>query len=256
MVRSVLARSAVLIFVLLCWTKRAEAQPCNLALVLAIDVSGSVDAGEYVLQIEGLAMALRSPEVAEALTAVGQGTVLVTVMHWSGNGQQVQVVPWTRILDRTSVLRLASEIVRVPRQFDKYSTAIGEALRYANRRILELPSACRRLVIDVTGDGRSNEGWSPHLIRDQLVAQGITINALAILANDPNLLGYFQKHVIGGAGSFVMSADRFEDYPEAIKRKLIREILPPVVQQDRAPAIQGGQVNSPATWRWRARVLR
>ncbi|MGI9408696.1 MAG: DUF1194 domain-containing protein, partial [Hyphomicrobiaceae bacterium] len=168
---------------------------------------------------------------------VGETAVLVTVMHWSGNGQQVQVVPWTRLSDRASVLQLAADIVRFPRQFDKYSTAIGEALRYANSRFLELPLTCRRLVVDVSGDGRSNEGWSPHLVRDQLISRGITVNALAILASDPKLLEYFQKHVIGGAGSFAMSADRFEDYPEAIKRKLVREILPPIVQRKGARKI-------------------
>ena len=228
MFRSLLAAGAALFAVTVCLSERATARPCELALVLAIDVSGSVDAGEYSLQVEGLAAALRSPEVAEALSAVGRKGVLVTVIHWSGNGQQVQVVPWTRLSDRASVRRLAAEIASFPRQFDKYSTAIGEALRYASSRFRELPSTCRRLVIDVTGDGRSNEGWSPHLIRDRLIAEGVTVNALVILASDPKLLAYFQKHVIGGAGSFAMSADRFEDYPEAIKRKLVREILPPI----------------------------
>ena len=228
MFRRLFAVCAALFVVTVYWSERASARPCELALVLAIDVSGSVDAAEYSLQVEGLAAALRSSEVAEALSAVGRKGVLVTVIHWSGNGQQVQVVPWTRLSDRASVLNLAAAIASFPRQFDKYSTAIGEALRYASSRFRELPSACRRLVIDVTGDGRSNEGWSPHLIRDRLIAEGVTVNALAILASDPKLLAYFQKHVIGGAGSFVMSADRFEDYPEAIKRKLVREILPPI----------------------------
>ena len=237
MLRSVWAASAAFLIIALCAAEHAEARPCDLALVLAIDVSGSVDAGEYNLQVEGLASALRSPEVAEALSIVGETAVVVTVMHWSGNNQQAQIVPWTRLTGRASVLRLANEIVRFPRQFDKFSTAIGEALKYAKSRFLDLPSTCRRHVIDVTGDGRSNEGWSPHLIRDQLVAQGITVNALAILASDPKLLQYFQKHVIGGAGSFAMSADRFEDYPEAIKRKLVREILPPIVQRPGAQKV-------------------
>ena len=234
MLHRMLAVGAALMLIISSTPQRAQARACELALVLAIDVSGSVDAGEYSLQVEGLASALRSPEVAEALAIVGETAVVVTVMHWSGNNQQVQIVPWTRLTDRASVLRLADDIVRFPRQFDKFSTAIGEALKYANSRFLDLPQTCRRHVIDVTGDGRSNEGWSPHLIRDQLVARGITVNALAILASDQKLLEYFQKHVIGGAGSFAMSADRFEDYPEAIKRKLVREILPPIAQRRRA----------------------
>ncbi len=209
-------------------TKEARAEPCGLALVLAIDVSGSVDAREYALQTEGLANALRSNEVASALASAGPGTVYITAMHWSGRNQQVQIVPWTQLTDRESVLAFAGQIARFPRQFDKFSTAIGEALMFANAQFLTLPAICRRLVIDVSGDGRNNEGWSPYLIRDRLIARGITINALAILARDPELMTYFQEKIIGGAGSFVIQADRFADYYEAIKKKLVREILPPV----------------------------
>ncbi|MGI9423086.1 MAG: DUF1194 domain-containing protein [Hyphomicrobiaceae bacterium] len=209
-------------------TSKSEARSCELALVLAIDVSGSVDSREFAIQIEGLAAALRSDDVANALAAAGPDGVLATVIHWSGSGQQVQIVPWTRLSNRNSIGTFAGQILQFPRQFDKYSTAIGEALAFANGRFHELPFRCRRRVIDISGDGRNNEGWSPHLIRNQVVRQGITINALAILASEPELMTYFQQHIIGGAGSFVISADRFEDYPAAIKRKLVREILPPI----------------------------
>lgn len=211
-------------------TANASRQPCALALALAIDVSGSVDQGEYGLQMSGLAAALRSDEVANALATVGAGRVYLSAMHWSGTGQQAEIAPWTRIDDRSSVLQFADQLEARPRSFDKFSTAIGEALAFADAQFARLEVPCRRRVIDVSGDGRSNEGWSPNLIRDSVVGRGITINALAILANDKDLLGYFQRYIIGGAGSFVMSADRFVDYPEAIKRKLVREILPPVAQ--------------------------
>lgn len=206
----------------------ASRQPCALALALAIDVSGSVDQSEYGLQMSGLAAALRSEEVASALAAVGGGKVYVSAMHWSGTGQQAEIAPWTMFDSRESVLQFADQLESRPRSFDKFSTAIGEALVFADAQFAKLNVRCRRQVIDVSGDGRSNEGWSPNLIRDHVVSRGVTINALAILANDKQLKGYFQRYIIGGAGSFVMSADRFVDYPEAIKRKLVREILPPL----------------------------
>ena len=188
---------------------KASNQSCALALALAIDVSGSVDQAEYGLQMSGLAAALRSDEVANALATVGDGQVYISAMHWSGTGQQAEIAPWTLILGRQSINRFATLLEA---QFAKLSVP------------------CRRRVIDVSGDGRSNEGWSPNLIRDGLVGRGVTINALAILANDKELLSYFQRYIIGGAGSFVMSADHFVDYPLAIKRKLVREILPPVAK--------------------------
>lgn len=212
---------------------KASGQPCALALVLAIDVSGSVDQGEYGLQMSGLATALRSDEVANSLASIGDGKVYVSAMHWSGTGQQTEIAPWTLLDSRESVQQFANRIESRSRSFDKFSTAIGEALVFADAQFAKLNARCRRRVIDVSGDGRSNEGWSPNLIRDSVVGRGVTINALAILASDKELLGYFQRYIIGGAGSFVMSADRFADYPKAIKRKLVREILPPVARRHR-----------------------
>ena len=211
-------------------TANASGPRCALALVLAIDVSGSVDQGEYGLQMSGLAAALRSEEVANALASVGDGRVYVSAMHWSGTGQQAEIAPWTLLDSRESIRQFANGIETRSRSFDKFSTAIGEALVFADAQFAKLKAPCRRRVIDVSGDGRSNEGWSPNLIRDSVVGRGVTINALAILASDKELLGYFQRYIIGGAGSFVMSADRFADYPEAIKRKLVREILPPLAK--------------------------
>lgn len=224
--RDVLLALAVMLFAAMPWRAEAAARHCALALVLAIDVSGSVDGGEYALQIGGLAAALRSDEVVDALALAGP--VYATALHWSGNGQQIQVVPWTLLEGRAGAAAFAAAIELQPRQFDKYSTAIGEALAFANDRFTALPGRCRRHVIDVSGDGRSNEGWSPHLIRDHVVRQGVTINALAIQASDPGLKAYFERQIIGGAGAFVIAADQFEDYPRAIKKKLVREILPPI----------------------------
>lgn len=213
-------------FLLICRTADADRNGCALALILAVDVSGSIDPDEYDLQMSGLADAFRSEDIVHAIEMSGSGGLYVTVLHWSGNGQQFQIVPWTRLTSRASVLAFATEIDRRPRAYHHYATAIGEALGFANSLFLQVPALCRRRVIDVSGDGRSNEGWSPNLIRDAVVSGGVTINGLAILANDPELKSYYKQKIIGGNGAFVMSADRFEDYPNAIRRKLLREILP------------------------------
>ena len=209
---------------------RAQPSGCSLALILAIDVSGSIDPIEYALQTEGLANALMSPEVSAALTAVGAGRVFINVIQWSGASQQAQVVPWTQLNGPQSLAAIAKRILEHPRQFDKYATAIGEALTFAKIRFSELQLGCARRVLDVSGDGRSNEGWSPHLIRDQLVQAGVTVNGLVILDGKPALFEYYQKNVIGGAGSFAMTTETFAGYYEAIKNKLVREMHPPTAQ--------------------------
>ncbi|MGI9387551.1 MAG: DUF1194 domain-containing protein [Methyloligellaceae bacterium] len=204
----------------------ANKTQCALALVLAIDVSGSIEADEYALQMLGLADALRSRDIVGAIESLGGGGIYATVLHWSGNGQQIQVLPWTQLANQEALQVFAAKVERLPRTFDHYATAIGEALGFANRLFSKVPAQCARRVIDVSGDGRSNEGWSPHLIRDAVVLGGVTINGLAILANDPKLKSYYREQIIGGSGAFVMSADRIEDYPDAIRRKLLREISP------------------------------
>ncbi|MGI9407148.1 MAG: DUF1194 domain-containing protein [Hyphomicrobiaceae bacterium] len=204
---------------------------CTLALVLAIDVSGSVDPNEYVLQMSGLAKAFRSEDIAAAINSDGTTGIYVTVVQWSGDTRHRQIVPWRWLTDLDSIRAFALEIERQPRAFLIYSTGIGEALAFSHSRFSGEPAGCRRRVIDVSGDGPSNEGREPAGARDLLVADGITVNGLVILESEPDLKGYYERNVIGGAASFVMSANRFEDYPEAIRRKLIREILPPITSR-------------------------
>ena len=168
--------------------------------------------------------------LALALATVGEGQVYISEMHWSGTGQQAEIAPWTLIRGRKSINRFASLLEVQPRSFDKCSTAIGEALVFLEAQFAKLSVPCRRRVIDVSGDRRRNEGWSPNLIRGGVFGRGVTINALAILVYDKALLSYFQRYIFDGAGSFVMIANRLVESPLAIKRKLLREILPPVVQ--------------------------
>ena len=216
--------AAALLF--LCGSASANKHNCPLALVLAVDVSGSIDAYEYGIQMRGLADAFRSEDIVHAIELFGMSGIYVTAIHWSGDTQQFQIMPWTRLSSRAGVYAFAAELERRPRTFDHFATAIGEALGFANSLFLKLPALCHRRVIDVSGDGKSNEGWSPHLIRDAVVGGGVTINGLAILASDPKLKSYYQRRIIGGDRSFVMSADLFEDYPKSIRRKLLREIMP------------------------------
>ncbi len=213
----------------------AQERECTLALVLAVDVSGSVDEHEYHLQMQGLADAFRSEDIIDAVNADGKGGIMATVIQWSGDTRQRQIVPWAWLTDRASLDRFAEAILASTRAYRIYSTGIGEALAFSGTTFLQVTRDCRRKVVDVSGDGPSNEGRAPANIRNALVARGVVVNGLAILESEPTLADYYRAHVIGGAASFVMSANRFEDYPEAIRRKLLREILPPVVLNTEEP---------------------
>lgn len=191
---------------------------CELALVLAVDVSGSVDGHEYRIQMDGLAAGLRDGIVTEALVAQ---QARVTLIQWSGLSRQRQTVPWTVLNSPADVSQLADRIANDPRVWRNYSTAIGEALQLSIDVLAEAP--CARKVIDVSGDGLSNEGGEPQAQRPALQAQGIIVNALAIETDDTDLTGYFFENVIHGEGAFVVTADGFEDYPDKIRRKLQRE---------------------------------
>ncbi len=205
----------------------AAAPACEVALVLAIDVSGSVDASEYRLQMDGLAAALRDPGVGEALEAAG---ALLAVTHWSGASRQQVVAGWTEADGPAAIAALAHAVETAPRADRHFSTAIGEALRHAAALLDAAPLRCRRRVIDVSGDGRNNEGRPPGPVRDALVRREIQINGLAIEIENEGVAAHYRDEVIGGGAAFVMTAKDFEDYPRAIRRKLLRELTAPIVQ--------------------------
>lgn len=197
----------------------SSAAACDLALVLAVDVSGSVDPQEYRIQMGGLAAALRNGVVAEALVSQ---TTIATLVQWTGSSRQKQTLPWTALTSFAEVETFATAIETDKRVWRNFSTAIGEALEIS-ADILENAAPCRRRVIDLSGDGRSNEGAVPTEGHARLRAQGITVNALAIETDDSDLTAYFFENVITGEGAFVETAWGFEDYPAAILRKLQRE---------------------------------
>lgn len=192
---------------------------CELALVLAVDVSGSVDTREYNTQMQGLAIALQDGIVVDALI---DQAAYVTLIQWSGSSRQRQTVPWVQINTYADVLSLSDRIAKVPRVWRNFSTAVGEALD-ASLKALEDVSECKRKVIDVSGDGISNEGHSPQDNRAALTARGVIVNGLAIETDQTDLTAYFYENLIVGEGAFVVTANGFEDYPAQIKRKLQRE---------------------------------
>ncbi len=192
---------------------------CDLALALAVDVSGSVDPREYEIQMQGLADALRDSVVSEALVRGGAAVMLV---QWTGSSRQELTIPWTRVESFADAEALAQRIETAPRAWRNFSTAIGEALDFVLAQWGAAP-ICRRNVIDVSGDGVSNEGVEPLQLRPALKAAGIAVNALAIEEGGTDLTGYFWENLILGEGAFVATANSFADYPERIRMKLIRE---------------------------------
>lgn len=198
----------------------ARAIACDLALVLAVDVSGSVDRDEYRIQMDGLAEGLRDGVVAEALV---RGRSQVMLMQWSGGTRQQVSISWVEINDFSVLEDLAKRIEQVERPWRNYSTAIGEALQRAITLFDAVPD-CARRVIDLSGDGTSNEGLLPGEMGAALVQARVTVNALAIEESDADLTSYFFENVIHGEGAFVTTAASFTDYPSRIRMKLLREV--------------------------------
>ena len=203
----------------------ARAQECGLELVLAMDVSRSVVSSEFDLQMGGLALAFRDPEVAEAITWT-PGGVMATVTQWSGAAAQMQPVPWTHLTDAASAAAFAAAIERQERAFFASYTAVGEALFHANRLSATNPRRCARRVIDISGDGASNRGRPALPMAEALAANGVTVNGLVIMGAWPDPVEYYLRNVVRGDGAFLETAANFADYADAIKRKLLRELTP------------------------------
>ena len=202
----------------------AQERIVDLELVLAVDASSSVSAEEFDLQIRGLAEAFRDPRVVQAIRASGDLGVAVALMQWSDDRKQVLAIDWTLVRDQESALAFSQALADTPRFLVGGGTAIGAALEYAIGQLERNGFVGRRKVIDVSGDGRANQGAHPIHLRDSAVALGITINGLAILNEDPTVDSYYLANVIGGTGAFVMTANDYEAYALAILTKLIKEI--------------------------------
>ncbi len=205
-------------------TGAVRAQGVDLELVLAVDSSGSIDGHEFALQRQGYARALKHPDVLAAIAGGPHRAIAVTFVEWSGPEINTQVVPWTRIKDAASAGAVAERIVAAPRTIFGGGTALGGAIDLGMAMLAESPYQGIRRVIDVSGDGPNNRGRWPTEARGDAVAQGVTINGLAIEDFDIGLVEHFRDEVIGGPGAFVLVAAGFDDFARAVVKKLLQEL--------------------------------
>lgn len=200
----------------------AAAQPCRLALLLALDVSASVDAGEYVMQRDGLAAALDDPDIRRAVLQ-GSGPVALAAYEWSGRYQQTLVLPWTLLRDSADIDAAVARIGAAQRGYEGFPTATGYALGYGAGLLRRAP-ACARQVIDVSGDGINNEGFGPALAYSAFPFTGVTVNGLAISGPDAGVVRFYRDELRHGPGAFVEIAEGFADFRRAMTLKLFREL--------------------------------
>lgn len=204
---------------------RAE---CRQALAIGLDVSGSVDAREYRLQLDGLANALQHPEVRQALLQMPEAPVELAVFSWSGAADPRLILAWTRIEDDATLAAATDSLRRTPRTASSLSTAIGAAMR-TGAGLLAQRAGCWRRTLDLTGDGISNEGPRPRDVRRSGAMAGTTVNALVIGDGTPDertdkLTAYFKAEVLHGPDAFTETATDFDDFERAMVRKLLREL--------------------------------
>lgn len=232
--------------------------PVALELVLAVDTSESVDGFEFSLVMQGIARAFRSPEIVELIGR--QDGVAVTLFQWSSRIDRSYMVPWHLVTDPVSVLSFAAAVEAAERDPIRGFTAIGGAIDFGVRLIAENGFAGRQRKIDLSGDGRSNAGPAPAKPRKEADALGIVINGLPILAGTDEtayeLDTYYRDNVIVGPGAFVEIARGYEDFDQAFKRKLLRELTPvvsrnevlPADQVEKSPAGSGRFGSTAAVW--------
>jgi hypothetical protein len=223
LIRTLHCWTAALSITLLAGTVCAQTS-VDLALVLAVDASGSVDQHSFDLQKLGYADAFRSPRVLKAIQSGASQAIAVTMVQWTGPFMQNQVIGWTLIKDEASAHAFAATIERTPRQLFGGGTSISGAIDYARLLLIQSPYVGVRRVIDVSGDGANNRGRSVTLARDEAVREGIGINGLPILSLEPDLDRYYYDNVIGGPGAFMIPAENYETFADAVLKKLVMEI--------------------------------
>jgi hypothetical protein len=213
----------------------ARAEGVDLLLVLAADVSRSIDDGEFALQRKGYAAALTDPRVIKAITGGPHHAIALTFMEWSGATDQKTVVDWTVIQDGEGAAVAAATILSAPRSFLS-RTSISAAIDFSLERLNAAPMKAERRVIDISGDGTSNSGRAVTEARDEALAAGVTINGLAIINTQANpgfalhtqppggLPNYYKENVIGGTGAFLLVVENFETFADSMTRKLVSEI--------------------------------
>ncbi|WP_457091727.1 DUF1194 domain-containing protein [Microvirga sp. P5_D2] len=211
------------------WDARSETE-VDLALVLAVDVSLSMEPDEQELQRQGFVEAFRSPEVHDAIRKGMLGRIAVVYVEWAGTGYQQVVVPWTVIEHPADSHSFANRLAQRPLQRFGY-TSVSGAIDFSLARLRESGVVPVRQVIDISGDGANNQGRIVTAARDEAVAQGITINGLPLMLKRPDgawdiedLDLYFRDCVIGGPGAFMIPVREKQQFAQAIKTKVVREI--------------------------------
>ena len=211
------------------------AEPVDLLLVLASDVSRSVDEPKFQLQRSGYATALSNPRVLDAIRSGPNGRIAVIFVEWSGVMSQKVVIDWTLISDEASARQFGDRIIEAPRSFAD-RTSIAAAIDFSMLQLEHSPFESRRRTIDISGDGTNNAGREIVASRDEALAKGVTINGLVILTDTPSawnpdhtnpaggLATYYRNNVVGGPGAFVMVAENFRSFGNALINKLIAEI--------------------------------
>ena len=235
-------RTALLALALLALTAPwAAAQSCRLALVLALDVSGSVNDVEYAQQVNGLAYALDDPEVRRLILSGGGAHVALAAFEWSSQNHQYPILPWTTLDSPAAIDRAVSRIASHGRIRAGLRTAMGTSLAHAAGLLAQKPE-CWQMTIDVSGDGKNNIGPEPRTIYAGRGFARVIVNALVVIdptgdevgtaigigPNRDTLLRYFETEVIHGPGAFAMVAEGYADYARAMRLKLLRELAVPV----------------------------
>jgi hypothetical protein len=216
------------------------AEQVDLLLVLASDVSRSVDSRKFQLQREGYAAALSNPRVIDAIRSGPHGRIAICFVEWSGATSLKLVIDWTLVSDAASARKIGDQMLELPRSFAD-RTSISAGLEFSMAQLERSPFQATRRTIDVAGDGTNNSGRDINSVRDEVLAKGVTINGLVILSETPlpwnpehtnppgGLDEYYRRNVTGGAGSFVMVAENHNSFGQAIVKKMIAEIawVPP-----------------------------
>jgi hypothetical protein len=231
-------KTAAAIITLLAWLAGiavARAETVDLLLVLAADVSRSIDDVEFNLQRKGYAAAITDPRVLRAISGGRNHAIAITFIEWSGAADQNVVIDWTVVRDEEAAGGIAATMLAAPRSF-LGRTSISAAIDYALERFAMAPAQADKRIIDVSGDGTNNSGRPVTEARDQAIASGVTVNGLAIINTQANpgyafhtqppggLPKYYEENVIGGPGAFLLQVENFDTFAEAMTRKLVTEI--------------------------------
>ncbi|HEX4408101.1 MAG TPA: DUF1194 domain-containing protein [Xanthobacteraceae bacterium] len=207
----------------------------DLLLVLAADVSRSIDSAKFQLQREGYAAAISDPRVLETIQSGRNGRIGLTFIEWSGIGAQRVVIDWAEVHDAASAKDFGDRLLEAPRSFAD-RTSISGAIEFSMSELTRAPFSAKRQTIDISGDGTNNAGRDVTALRDEAVGKGITINGLVILSENPlswnpdhtnppgGLDGYYRNNVVGGPDAFVMVAQNFNSFGQAIINKMIAEV--------------------------------